>query len=102
MTVKAFETKYREIQNESIVLHEELKPLFKKLKALSKKAQKLAFKITGDNSDLYVGEYNAPVTNGWNPTVEFRLQDFDYVDKAVESLDTVLYNINHTKFKKKK
>ena len=41
------------------------------------------------------------VPKDWNDNIMFRLNDFDFVGDAIESIDNVLYNLNHTKFWKK-
>jgi len=100
MTVSELEKKYSEIQKESIDLHRQIKPLFKRLRTLAKKSQKLARKIDNDPK-IYEREHGTFVAKDWNDGIMFRLNDFDYVENAIEGIDNVLYNINHTKFWRK-
>jgi hypothetical protein len=100
MTVSELEKKYSEIQGESIELQKQLKPLLKRLKTLAKKSQKLGYRIDNDKN-LYTKEFGSFVAKDWDDGIMFRLNDFDCVEDAIESIDTVLYNINHTKFWRK-
>lgn len=100
MTVSDLEKKYSEIQGESIELHKQLKPLLKRLKTLAKKSQQLARKIDND-PNIYEQEHGTFVAKDWNEGIMFRLNDFDCVEDAIESIDAVLYNLNHTKFWRK-
>jgi len=100
MTVSDLEKKYSEIQGESIELHKQLKPLLKRLRMLAKKSQKLGYRIDNDKS-LYTKEFGSFVAKDWDNGIMFRLNDFDCVEDAIESIDNVLYNLNHTKFWRK-
>ena len=100
MTVSELEKKYAEIQGESIELHKQLKPLLKRLKTLAKKSQKLGYRIDNDQN-LYTKEYGSFVAKDWDDGIMFRLNDFDCVEDSIESIDAVLYNLNHTKFWRK-
>jgi len=100
MTVSELEKKYSEIQGESIELHEQLKPLLKRLKILAKKSQKLGYMIDNDQN-LYTKEFGSFVAKDWDDGIMFRLNDFDCVEDSIESIDAVLYNLNHTKFWRK-
>ena len=100
MTVSDLEKKYSEIQGESIELQRQLKPLLKRLKTLVKKSQRLARKIDND-PNIYELEHGTFVAKDWDDGIMFRLNDFDYIEDAIEGIDNVLYNLNHTKFWRK-
>ena len=100
MTVSELEKKYSEIHGESIELYKQLKPLLKRLKTLAKKSQRLARKIDND-PNIYEQEHGTFVAKDWDDGIMFRLNDFDCVEDAIEGIDNVLYNLNHTKFWRK-
>ena len=101
MTVSELEKKYSELQEESIELYKQFKPLFKRLKSLAKKSQKLGYKLDNDIKLYEKDAFGILVPKDWNDNIMFRLNDFDFVGDAIESIDNVLYNLNHAKFWKK-
>ena len=101
MTVSELEKKYSELQEESIELYKQFKPLFKRLKSLAKKSQKLGYKIDNDIKLYEKDAFGILVPKDWNDNIMFRLNDFDFVEDAIESIDNVLYNLKHTKFCRK-
>ena len=101
MTVEQLKKKYDALQNEGNDIYAQMKPLFKRLKSLAKKSQKLGYKIDNDIKLYEKDAFGILVPKDWNDTIMFRLNDFDFVEDAIESIDNVLYNLNHTKFWKK-
>lgn len=101
MKVKDLKEKYTQIQNESNDIYKNIIPLFKRLKKLSTKAIKLANKIDNDK-ELYDLVNNSYIEKGWDFSIYFRLSDFSFTLDNIRDIDTVLYNIKHTKFTKKK
>ena len=101
MTVSELEKKYSELQEESIELYKQFKPLFKRLKSLAKKSQKLGNKIDNDIKLYEKDAFGILVPKDWNDNIMFRLNDFDFVENAMDGIDNVLYNLNHAKFWKK-
>ena len=101
MTVEQLEKKYDALQNEGNDIYAQMKPLFKRLKSLAKKSQKLGYKIDNDTKLYEKDAFGILVPKDWNDNIMFRLNDFDFVEDAIESIDNVLYNLNHTKFWKK-
>ena len=118
MKVEQFKEKYEALQKEGNEIYAQMKPLLKRLKALSKKCMKLGDKADSDK-ELYdqfkrvLGENAegeeivemASCTNGWDTAILFRLWDFDVLlndpgNSAIDCIDNVLYNLKHTKFKK--
>lgn len=114
MTVETLKTKFDAIQKESNDIYSQLKPLFKRLKSLSKKCCKL-----GEKADEDKGLYNnIPVKvqagnevvdttriepkDNWNMGIIYMLDDFDPLDEYMLCIDSVLYNLKHTKFYVKK
>ena len=118
MKVEEFKEKYEALQKEGNDIYAQIKPLLKRLKALSKKCMKL-----GDRADTDKGLYDyfnrvietpngnklvtgeGSCTKGWDTAILFRLWDFDslvndYNNPAIDCIDNVLYNLKHTKFKK--
>ena len=100
MTVEQLKEKYDALQKEGNDIYAQMKPLFKRLKSLAKKSQKLGYKIDNDIKLYETDEFGILVPKDWNDNIMFRLNDFDYVEDAVEGIDNVLYNLKHTKFKK--
>lgn len=101
MTVEQLKKKYDALQNEGNDIYAQMKPLFKRLKSLAKKSQKLGYKIDNDIKLYEKDAFGILVPKDWNDNIMFRLNDFDYVGDAIEGIDNVLYNLNHTKFWKK-
>ena len=116
MTIEQFKEKYEALQNEGNEIYAQMKPLLKRLKALAKRALKLADKADEDNGlyekvQVKVGEFHGMDTMetryvaNWNESILFRLEDFDFLvndpnNSAIECIDNVLYNLKHTKFGK--
>ena len=115
MTVETFEKKYKALQKEGDEIYAQIKPLLNRLKSLSKKSMKLNDKVDHD-TDLYdffkrvehdsEGKdvvYTSCCTKDWNTSIQFRLSDFDFLvnehNAAIEVIDTVLYNLQHTPFR---
>ena len=102
MTVEQLEKKYDALQNEGNDIYAQMKPLFKRLKSLAKKSQKLGYKIDNDIKLYEKDAFGILVPKDWNDNIMFRLNDFDdFVENAIDGIDNVLYNLNHTKFWKK-
>lgn len=73
MKTSQFKTKYEALQEEAKSLADELQPLAKKFRSLSKRAVDLGFKADMDK-DLY---RRCLDPDGWNIHVLFRLADFE-------------------------
>ena len=118
MTVKTFEKRYNAIQREANEIYAQIKPLLNRLKLLSKKCMKLYDKADSDNGlyDIFkrvIGKNSEGdeivemhrCTNGWETSIMFRLLDFECLmndnNAAIDVIDTVLYNIKHTPFRKR-
>lgn len=106
MTVEQFKEKYDALQKEGNDIYAQMKPLLKRLKKLSKASKKLAYKIDNDTG-LYkqVEDIGCPgnktyVEDGWNFWIYHRLDDLSNAVPEIEVIDSVLYNLKHTKFKK--
>lgn len=100
MTVPELKKQYIAIKKEAAEIEAELKPLFKKLRSLVKRATNLGNKADTDNG-LYIRlPDGSDYTNGWNISLSFRLADFSFVSDEMEGIETVLSNIRHTPFKK--
>lgn len=98
MTVEQLEKKYDALQKEGNDIYAQMKPLMKRLKALSKKSQKLGYKIDNDIKLYEKDAFGILVPKDWNDNIMFRLNDLDFVENAIDGIDNVLYNLNHTKF----
>lgn len=113
MKVEQFKEQYEALQKEGNEIYAQMKPLLKRLKALSKKCLKLGDKADADK-ELYCkmkplfGEEIRTGPNGWDTALLSRLWDFEclvesYPDNtAIDAIDNVLYNLKHTKFKRRK
>ena len=101
MTVEQLEKKYDALQKEGNDIYAQMKPLFKRLKSLAKKSQKLGYKIDNDIKLYEKDVFGILVPKDWNDNIMFRLNDLDFVENAIDGIDNVLYNLNHTKFWKK-
>ena len=118
MKVEQFKEKYEALQKEGNEIYSQMKPLLKRLKALSKKCMKLGDKADSDKelydyfnrvvetpngNKLVTGEGSC--TKGWDTAILFRLWDFDFLiedpnGSPIDAIDNVLYNLKHTRFKK--
>ena len=102
MTVEQLEKKYDALQKEGNDIYAQMKPLFKRLKSLAKKSQELGYKIDNDIKLYEKDAFGIFVPkDDWNDNIMFRLNDFDFVENAIDGIDNVLYNLNHAKFWKK-
>lgn len=106
--VKKFGERYHALQKEGKSLRAELKPFLAKLVRFGEKCAALHEK--GDNDrrlyktdprQLFDGDR---IEDGWNLDVLFRLHDFAYYGFAdyVEDIDTLLFDLVHTPFVKRK
>ena len=114
MKVNELKEKYETFQKEGNDIYKQIKPLFKRLKSLSKKCLVLYDRIDGDK-DLYTTDTIDYVDEngnkksrtmtyaaGWNDSVLFRLSDFkffvdDQNNSTIDAIDNVLFNLKHTK-----
>ena len=100
MTVEQFEKKYNALQKESAEILKEFTPLMRRMKKLAKKSLALEHKVDNDTGLYVKDERMGYRENGWNFSIAFRLRDFDFMDK-IDGIDAILYNLVHTKFRKK-
>lgn len=101
MTVAQLREKYTAIQREAAGIEAELKPLFKRLRSLSKRTQALGEKVYEDDNLFATLPEGMTYANGWNIDICACLRDSSFIDDGIEYIVDELYNLRHTPFRKK-
>lgn len=100
MTVGQFEREYKKLQDEGRTLYKELKPLLARLQKLATKGVLLHGKVDSD-SDLYDAETRDPL--GWNVGVILHLDALWWIkEEGIEGIKNCLLNLRDQKFWKKR
>lgn len=100
MTVGQFEREYKKLQDEGMTLYKELKPLLARLQKLATKGVLLEQKANLD-SNLY--EIDRWDTLGWSIGVLLRLDELGWLkEEGIEGIKNCLLNLRDQKFWKKR
>ena len=101
MTVEQLKEKYAAIKHEAAGIEAELKPLFKRLRSLSKLATHVEYSMQNEEGLYGSLPDGRQYADGWNIQAHVRMEELVEVPVFIKGIMDTLYNLRHTPFKKK-